>query len=472
MTGFLAILFFCLSAPAFAQVSPEEIRNRQLRDLETTYLSQMKEVHKAVESEKFPLPFTLSRYVGLDPQKQLGTDTRGLEFVRFNDKIVLKLSGNYNASYNADRLNQNERASRVFNEVIVPLLNQVAQVIPENVDCDGIGFEISYHVRRAAKAYDYEGKEIMVIVFDRSDAFSFPKITADNARQEILNRSDIYLDGKPYGLALGSKDPFDSEQLPSIADLSPIAPSPITVSAALVGTRLARTNPGLLASNPRNSTIVSRNSPVPSISTHDSLTVSSEGTTGAPAEEAKLPTVSIEPDATTARAAETPTAVAPSGTATPAVADMVQTKYQQQLDTFAATGKANFHFVDYAPPMFAVFQNRVVLQITLRNTRQFDAGSTSIYKRAAQAFDLFLAPQLKDILAKMPSGPEFDVVDVSVVNSLKAIGSGSSEAIEFVCPLSSLHRFTEAEITNQDLINQSAVLVNGVRIALNLQLVE
>jgi len=30
----------------------------------------------------------------------------------------------------------------------------------------------------------------------------------------------------------------------------------------------------------------------------------------------------------------------------------------------------------------------------------------------------------------------------------------------------------DAEITNQDLINQSVVLVNGVRIALNLQTVE
>jgi hypothetical protein len=35
-----------------------------------------------------------------------------------------------------------------------------------------------------------------------------------------------------------------------------------------------------------------------------------------------------------------------------------------------------------------------------------------------------------------------------------------------------LRQFADAEITNQDLINQSAVLVNGIRIALNLQQVE
>jgi hypothetical protein len=35
-----------------------------------------------------------------------------------------------------------------------------------------------------------------------------------------------------------------------------------------------------------------------------------------------------------------------------------------------------------------------------------------------------------------------------------------------------LRNFVNADITNQQLIDQSIVLVNGVRIALNLQLVE
>jgi hypothetical protein len=35
-----------------------------------------------------------------------------------------------------------------------------------------------------------------------------------------------------------------------------------------------------------------------------------------------------------------------------------------------------------------------------------------------------------------------------------------------------MRSFVDDEITSQDLINQSIVLVNGVRIALNLQLVE
>ena len=47
-----------------------------------------------------------------------------------------------------------------------------------------------------------------------------------------------------------------------------------------------------------------------------------------------------------------------------------------------------------------------------------------------------------------------------------------SEAREFICPRKALKQFVNAEITNQQLLDESMVLVNGVRIALNLQLVE
>jgi FtsZ-interacting cell division protein YlmF len=49
---------------------------------------------------------------------------------------------------------------------------------------------------------------------------------------------------------------------------------------------------------------------------------------------------------------------------------------------------------------------------------------------------------------------------------------GSPEAIEYIATLKALREFADARITNQALINQSIVLVNGVRIELNLQTVE
>ena len=156
---------------------------------------------------------------------------------------------------------------------------------------------------------------------------------------------------------------------------------------------------------------------------------------------------------------------------TQADTDRLQAEYQVQLDALAKSGAAVFHFVDYAPPSFAVFHNQIVLQITLRNTLHFEKDTTSIYKRAAQTFDLFLAPQAKGMIEKFPAGG-FQGVDISVINNLASKPNPASEAVEFVCPLKALREFADADITNQDLIDQSVVLVNGVRIALHLAQVE
>jgi hypothetical protein len=426
--------------PVCAQVSPSEVRNPQLRELEQTYFPQLKALNQSITSEKFSFPFVLSRYVGLDPAQQEGSDRRGLEFVLFHSRQVLKITGNYNAAYSAAQLTQNQRASRVFAEVILPILTKVTEEIPEDVACDAIGFEISYHARSAAKGFDYEGKEILVVVFDRPDAFGFLKTPEGKARQEILNRSEIYLNGKDFGLAPGARDALDPEELQRSSTEQPVSPSLSAGRSAGVNSRLAMVNPRLLPKNPAPGTLRG-----PGLTDGSNLPSGTESGGGSPP---------------------------PPPAATAAVVEQLQTKYQKQLDALAQAGQAKFHFVDYAPPSFVLFQNRVVLQITLRNAMHFEPGTSSIYKRAAQTFDLFLAPQLKDILDKIPAEAEFDGLDVSVLNAVKSSTPSSSEAIEFVCPLKALRQFTEAEITNQALIDQSVVLVNGVRIALNLQLVE
>ena len=136
-------------------------------------------------------------------------------------------------------------------------------------------------------------------------------------------------------------------------------------------------------------------------------------------------------------------------------------------------GAAKFHFVDYAPPSFIIVRDQAALQATLRNPEFFDKDASSIYRRAARSFDLFLAPQLKWIFHKIPDTPDLSALDFSIVNELtSARADKSSEAIEFIFPLKEARRFAAAEITNQDLIDRSIVLVNGVRIALNLAQVE
>ena len=319
-------------------------------------------LYRAVPSVRTPLPFELSRYVGLDPKQEVGTDSRGIEFVNFHNRVLLKISGNYNAAYNPDLLTQNERAAHVFSEVISPIVGLLAKEFPQDMDCDGVGFEISYHIR-VHRNFDYEGKEILVVVFDRADAFAFAADTDDAGRQEILNRSDIYVNGKEFGLALNQRNPFDLEAIgkepPASADHSTAS----VRRAAKEGKEPALSPASLKietepASKPINS---------------------APGITRASTDDHPLAT-----SPTPALQTENPSA------ATVEDAERLQSQFQAQLDTLASVGKANWNFVDYAPPSFGVYQNELILQLTLRNTLQFSPDSSSIYKRAAQSFDLFL----------------------------------------------------------------------------------
>lgn len=416
---------------ATAQVSPNEILNPQLKELEKQYFPQLKAINQGIAKVKFPFPFYLSRMVGLDPSQQVEADTRGLEFVRFRDRVTLKATGNYNAAYDSKQFTRNERAARTFHDVILPMLQIVTQNIPPDVDCDAIGFEVAFHVRDVGKSYDYEGKDILVVVLDRKDAFQMVMEKDDNARQEILNRSLVFLGGEEYGLSLLDRDPtvVDTQARSKSSQIDTTSIAGASTSAS----RLIRSNPNLLPS----------------------------AASGSP----------VDSSASSARKVDLSQS---KPAVTPADADKLQTQYQPQLDALSKEGQAKFGFVDYDPPTFVVVSKQMVLQMTMKNTTRYDPGKASLYKRAALTFDLFVAPKMKDVLERIPDDVPVDYYDFSVVNPLvsSADGEERSEAIEFLLPKNLAQKFANSEITNQELLDKGQVLVNGVRIALNLQLVE
>lgn len=432
----MAMTFFAQAAPA--QVSPAEILNPDLKALEEAYFPQLKALNQAITKTKFPFPFYLSRYVGLDPAQQAEADSRGIEFVRFQDRAILKVTGNYNAAYESTRLTQNERAAGTFRTVVLPILNLVTETLPEDLACDGIGFEISHHARTRNRSFDYEGKEILVVVLRREDAWALSRASADSERQEIVNRSRVYVSGTDFGLSLTERDPLNVQALPRSIPAKPDATSTAR-SSVVTGHSLLKSGLPQLSAAP----------------------------IAAPPTDAVSP--SADPAVSSSKLADPQPASPPP---TNADADRLDQKHQGQLTALAKEGASKFHFVDYAPPTFVIFRDQIALQITLRNSIQFGVTKGSIYKRAAQSFDLFLAPQLKDLSDRIPADMEFQLFDFSVLNKLSPNAKGTSEAIEFICPRTALKQFVNAEITNQQLLDQSFILVNGVRIGLNLQLVE
>lgn len=417
-TGLLA------ASSVLAQVSPMEIANPKLRAAEGQYFSQLQSLQQAIGKTQFRLPFILTRYVGLDPARQASLDTRGLEFVYFQNRMLLKTSGFYTAAFNAEQLTPNQRASRTFQEVIVPILRVLAEQIPPDVACDGIGFEIAYHTRAVDKNSDFEGREILAVVLDRADAFAFLDEPENGRQQAMLNRSEIYLDAKPFGLALGQKDALSAEALERFdpADTG----TPVGSFSSSTGARLPVALPH-----------------------------------SAPA---AVPGLSRATPSADAGAGDSPPPL-------PADTERLQAQYQPQLDAFLKDHGVQFHLVDYAPPSLGIYHHQLVLQLTLRNTLAFEKSASSIYKRAAQTFDLFLAPQLKALVAKLPVDHRVDALEFSILNRL-GNEKDSSEAVEFICPVRSVRSFIEDEIGGQDFIDKSLVLVNGVRINLHLELVE
>lgn len=442
MNAFIVVtlLLVAFARPAFSQVSPKEILNPDLKALEQTYFQQLIGINQSVVKAKFPFPLYLSRYVGLDPAKQAEADSRGLEFVRFQDRTILKITGNYNAAYNTLSMTRNERAASTFRSVVLPILNVVTVALPENLDCDGVGFEISHHTRAKDSSYDYEGKEILVVVLDRNDAWAMSRAASDAERQEILNRNKVFVNGKDYGLSLTERDPLNVESLPRSIPSKPDATS--TAHSAVMASH-----------SPLLNAVSSSSLPAPGARSSQ------------PAIESPAPQIGVAPPAP----ADPPPA---PPILTQADADRMDEKYQSQLAALAKEGEIKFHFVAYAPPAFVLFQDKLTLQMTLKNSLQFDSAKSSIYKRAAQSFDLFLAPLLKEISGRISADVQFQLFDFSVLNKLSPGAKETSEAVEFICPRPMLRQFINAEITNQQLLDQSIILVNGVRIALNLQLVE
>src|SRR5258708_37544352 len=113
----LAIAFSGQSASA--QVSPAEILNPDLKALEETYFPQLKALNQSIAKTKFPFTFYLSRFVGIYLAKHAEADSRGLEVVRFRDRVILKVTGNYNAAYDTARLTQNERAAATSRTIVL-----------------------------------------------------------------------------------------------------------------------------------------------------------------------------------------------------------------------------------------------------------------------------------------------------------------------------------------------------------------
>src|ERR1035437_2169847 len=124
-------MLLLLATSVFGQVSPTEILNPRSKAAEQKYLQQLQGLQESIATAKFPFPFRLARYPNAKPGQRTALDSNGVEFVFFQKRVVLKISGIYKVAFNPTQLSKNERAIRTFQDAVVPILRLVAQQIPQ-----------------------------------------------------------------------------------------------------------------------------------------------------------------------------------------------------------------------------------------------------------------------------------------------------------------------------------------------------
>src|SRR5579871_6546893 len=193
LTAGLYVLGF---ASAMGQVSPTEVKHPRAKADEQKYFPQLVSLQKAIGQAEFPFTFRLARYLDAKPGQRAALDSNGLEFVYFQDKVVLKVSGFYRVAFDSMQVTRNGRASQTLQSAVFPILRMITDIMPQNYDYDAIGFEILYDARDSRGSYDYEGHEVLTAVFNRDDAFALARAANDAERAEILSRADLFINGK------------------------------------------------------------------------------------------------------------------------------------------------------------------------------------------------------------------------------------------------------------------------------------
>ncbi len=150
----------------------------------------------------------------------------------------------------------------------------------------------------------------------------------------------------------------------------------------------------------------------------------------------------------------------------------LQSSDQSVLDQLIKEQEPQAHFVAYAPPKFVAFRQGIYLELSVNSDLPASAAG-SRYKLAATAFDDHIAHLIRPLLAYFKDAQDFDGIGFSTNIHLAGKSSGGSgEAVEFFFPLSSLRCYEKYDCTGQQLLDAGTILINGERVALDLQIAE
>jgi hypothetical protein len=401
----------CLASAASAQVlSPPEIRDLKMRDLQLQHMTDLKTVATAISSHSFPYRLYFSRVLDLNEDQQQRKDQRSIRFDKFGTQTVLQITANYYASYSSELMQREERARKTLHDVTLPILRAAVPVLIKEEKLQAFAIEISHHVRKKVLGVSTENAENVALILPRAAATELMAAKSPAEQDAALMQGLLFVDGKPmegWGPPDGEMVAQNSAPRP---DAKPVAGMTAWSSVPQLPGEAGKlaTPPARLAAEPR-----------PEVN-EESL-------------------------------------------------KKLQSSNQATLDALVHDLDKVAHFVSYAPPTFIPFHKGAYLQLSLTTTlRETETGSQ--YRLAALAFDEHIAHLIRPVLASLKTKPDFDGIDFSTsVRTAGAGAAGGGQSVEFIFPTGALVCYEQYDCTGQQLINQGFVLINGERVGLDLQ---
>jgi hypothetical protein len=397
-------------------ISPPEIRDPEMRDLQQKHLADLKAVATGISSHSFPYRLYFGRTLDLDETEQPRRDQRSIRFDKFRTLTVVEITANYYAAYSAALMQKGDRARRTLDDVIVPMLEAAIPPTISDEKVQGFAIEISHHVRKKVLGVSTENPENVAFILPRKAAERLMAATTDGEREAALMEGMLFVDREQ----LDGWGPRIGETFAK-AETAP-APAPSRVDA--------------------------------------------KPTLNAEAFEAIVPPVAVEREKPVA-----PVVAAAQAEAPPERISKLQNAYRETLDRLVRELDQEAHFISYAPPAFIPFHKGAYLQLSIVTTLQEKEGGSQ-YRVAALAFDEHIAHLIRPVLASVKTRPDFDGIDFSASVRMGGASGAGAVAVEFVFPTNALVAYQDYDCTGQQLINLGFVLINGERVSLDLQSAE
>jgi len=395
-------------APAMAQiVSPLEINDAEMRELQQRYIGTLQAVAAQIESHKFPYPFYFSRVMDVDEVKQRQLDQRSIRFARFESQTVLEITGNYYASYASPPMDGNARARKTFYDVMLPLLQAAVPLFPADQDFQAFALEISHHIRGKVSGVRAENPENVVVVLPRAAAKKLVNAANVEGQQVALLEGRAYLNGEPMMLWL-SEDPAPADWDKHVKEKQ----------------------------------VKEKQAPV---------------------ETPPHPSGAAEPSV--AEALLKPPAM-PVRLITPDTLKTLEATHQGVVGRLLKDLASQANFVSYAPPSFIGFHEGAYLQLSITTTLEAKQP-VSRYGAAALAFDEHVSHLVRPVLVYFQQDSSFDGVDFST--TVKGPAIEKSLAVEFFLPFTAMRCYAQYDCNGQQLLNSGIVLINGERAGVDLQ---